>query len=368
MARRMTVDPALFFPALLLVVGGLFMVGSSSNYFALEYGGNPSSYYLKQGLHVLIGLGVLFTAASTPYRRLNSGLFVLPLIPVLLVALCVVLLMPSAGGAQRWIVLGPFKLQPSEFAKVFVVLFMAYVLSRREDRVNEPWSVLIPCGAVLSAMAFLIYIEPDLGSALMLLGVAGVMLFAAGLRWRYVGATIVLGALGLVAGIIAEPFRWERIKAWSAMWLDPTLQDSLGANFQLDQSLVAIGSGGLTGTGLGHGQQKAYYVAASHTDFIFSVIGEELGLIGTGVLLVAFLVIFWRGMRAALRAPDRFGFYLALGITCLLVIQALTNMAVCLGLVPTKGLPLPLISYGGSSLLASMLALGLLFNVSQYSN
>lgn len=367
MARRMTVDPLLFFPALLLVVGGLFMVGSSSNYIAMQDGRNPSSFYLKHGLHVLIGFGVLFAAASLPYRKLNRGSIVLSLIPILLVTLSLVLLMPSAGGAQRWIKLGPFNLQPSEFAKVFVVLFMAYILSRKEDRVNDPWSVLIPCGSVLGVLAFLIYIEPDLGSALMLLVVAGVMLFAAGLRFRYVGVTLALGALGLVGGIIAEPFRWERVKAWAAVWMHPT-QQHLGANFQLDQSLVAIGSGGLTGTGLGLGQQKAFYVPASHTDFIFSVIGEELGLIGTGIVLVGFLVIFWRGMRAAVRAPDRFGFYLALGITSLLVIQALTNMAVCLGLFPTKGLPLPLISYGGSSLLASMLALGLLFNVSQHSN
>jgi cell division protein FtsW len=290
MARRTTFDQLLFFPPLLLVVGGLFMVGSSSNYFALKFGMNPSSFYVKQGLYVLMGLGALMAAAAVPYHKLNRRSLVWLALPVLLVMLIVVLAMPSAGGAHRWIQLGPLRLQPSEFAKLFVVLFMAHILSRKHDRVNDLWSVLIPCASVLGALAFLIYIEPDLGSAVMLLVVGCVMLFAAGLRWSYVGATVTLGALGVLVGIVAEPFRWERIKAWVALWRNPTGQH-LGANFQLDQSLVAIGSGGLTGAGLGHGQQKAYYVPAAHTDFIFSVVGEELGLLGTGTLLVAFLLI-----------------------------------------------------------------------------
>jgi len=227
--------------------------------------------------------------------------------------------------------------------------------------------VLAPCGVVVLTLAWLIYIEPDLGSSAMLVLVAGVMIFAAGLHWKYITIGGVTALAALVIGVVATPYRWERVRAWLAIWSDPA-SEALGANFQLDQSLLAIGSGGLTGAGLGQGYQKAFYVPASHTDFIFSVIGEELGLIGTSVLVVAFLLIFWRGMRAAVRAPDRFGYYLALGVTSLIVFQALTNMAVCLGLLPTKGLPLPLISYGGSSLLASMTALGLLFNVSQHSN
>jgi cell division protein FtsW len=242
------------------------------------------------------------------------------------------------------------------------------MLSRKQERINDLKAVLVPCAAVVGTLAYLIFIEPDLGSATMLVLVAGVMTFAAGLHWKYIVAGGVVGAAGLGIGIATAPYRWERVRAWWAIWSDPAAADSLGSNFQLDQSLVAIGSGGLTGVGLGQGQAKALYVPASHTDFIFSVIGEELGLLGTGLLLVAFLVIFWRGLRAAVQAPDRFGFYIALGITSLIVLQAMTNMAVCLGLLPTKGLPLPLISYGGSSLLASMIALGLLFNVSQHSN
>ena len=366
MAKRTTFDNWLFFPALLLALGGLFMVGSSSNYFAMKLTQDPSSLYLKHGLYVLVGLAACFFAATVSYRRLNSKHLMWVAFAVLVMLLLIVLLlMPSTNGAQRWIVIGSVRVQPSEFAKLFVVVFMAWLLTKNEGRANDP-GTLIPGAAVLGSLAFLIYIEPDLGSAAMLLLIGGVMLFAAGLRWRYVAASATLGALALVGAVIAEPFRWARIKAWIALWLDPTGQHD-GVSFQLHQSLLAIGSGGLTGVGLGLGQQKAYYVPASHTDFIYSVIGEELGLLGAGGLLIAFLLIFWRGMRTARNAKNEFGAHLALGLTCLLVIQALTNMAVCLGLLPTKGLPLPLISYGGSSLLASMLALGLLFNVSHDS-
>ena len=240
---------------------------------------------------------------------------------------------------------------------------MAYMLSRKEKQVSDPWSVPIPCLGVVGVLGLLIVIEPDFGSAVMLFAVASVMIFVAGLRWKYIAAVGALGLAAVVLAVLVEPYRMQRVLSW----FNPS-SDALGTNFQLNQSLIAIGSGGLTGVGLGQGQQKAYYIFASHTDFIFSIVGEELGLIGTLALLVAFLVIFWRGLRAAIKAPDQFGFYLALGITCLLVLQALTNMGVCLGLLPTKGLPLPLVSYGGSSLLVSMAALGLLFNVSQHSN
>jgi cell division protein FtsW len=280
-----------------------------------------------------------------------------------LAALILVLAMPEAGGARRWFPVGPVKFQPSEFAKLIIVLLMAHMLSRKEEQVNEFWAVPAPCFGVVGAMAFLILIEPDLGSAVMLFLVASVMIFTAGLNWKYVALAAGTGVVGLVASVIAEPYRLRRVLAF----MDPS-SDAYGASFQLNQSLIALGTGGATGAGLGLSHQKAFYLPAAHTDFIFAVIGEELGLIGTGALLVAFLIIFWRGMRAAVRAPDKFGFYLALGVTTLLVLQALINMCVCLGLLPTKGLPLPFISYGGSSLMASMVATGLLLNVSQHSN
>lgn len=363
MPRRMVHDRWLFLTGGLLVLGGLLMVGSSSSYQAMNYGKSPSAYYLRQGLHLALGFLVLFVAMKFPYRRLQQRSVIAAMFAILLVSLIVVLTMPEINGSRRWIPIGPGSFQPSELAKLFVVVFMAWVLSRKEDRVNEFRAVPAPCLMVVGTLTWLVLIEPDLGTSVLMVTVAGVMLFVAGLRWRTVGVVGALGVLALAGGIFAQPYRLQRFKAF----IDPS-GDALGTNYQLNQSLIAIGSGGFGGVGIGQGQQKALYIPHSHTDFIFSVIGEELGLIGTGALLVAFLLIFWRGLRAATRAPDRFGFYLALGMTCLLVIQAMINMCVCLGLLPTKGLALPLISYGGSSMLASMIALGVLLNVSQHSN
>jgi len=363
MPRRMIYDPWLFFTASLLLIGGMFMVGSASNYIAMDYGKSPSAYYMRHSIHALLGLAGLLAVLAFPYRRLARRWVVRSLLGGCLLLLLLVLTMAPVGGARRWIPLGLFNLQPSEFAKIVAVIFMAWVLARKEERVNELLAVPLPTALVVGGLAFLVVIEPDLGSAVMITAAAAVMIFVAGLSWKALCATGVLGVLGLVASIVAEPYRLERVRAF----LDPSA-DQLGASFQLNQSLLAIGSGGLLGAGFGQGHQKAFYIPAAHTDFIFAVVGEELGLIGTLTLLAAFLIVYWRGMRAALRAPDRFGFYLAFGLTHLIVLQGLINMAVCLGLLPTKGLPLPFISYGGSSLLASMIATGLLLNVSQHSN
>jgi cell division protein FtsW len=363
MPKRLVHDHWLFFSATLLAIGGLFMVGSASSHVALDSTQNPSAYLWKHLFHLLLGFVGLIGAMSFDYRRLADGRLILLLLGVCVVLLLLVLAMPASGGAHRWLHLGPLRFQPSELAKLITVMFMAYILAKKEGYVNDPWSVPIPGAVVVGGLSFLVIIEPDLGSAMLLAAIACVMVFAAGLSWRYVSVGGGLSVGAFVLAVFAEPYRWERIKGF----LNPT-GDIQGLNFQLQQSLIALGHGGLTGTGLGQGQQKAFYLPAAHTDFIFSVIGEEVGLIGTGLLLVGFLLIFWRGMRAAVRAPDRFGFYLALGITHLIVLQALVNMCVCLGLLPTKGLPLPFISYGGSSLLISMTATGLLVNVSQHSN
>jgi cell division protein FtsW len=359
----MAYDRWLFFTVGLLAVGGLLIVGSASNYVAMDYGKSPTAYYVKHLLHLALGFVALIAMLSVPYQRLAERRVMLGLLGGCLISLVVVLGMPAAGGAHRWIPVGPLQFQPSEFAKLLTVVFMAFVLSRKEPEVNNLWKVPLPCFMVVGTMAFLVVIEPDLGSAVILVATAVLMIFVAGLNWKRIAVVSGSGVAALVVSVLAKEYRLERIKAF----LDPSV-DSLGASFQLNQSLIAIGSGGLTGAGLGQGQQKAFFLPAVHTDFIFSVIGEELGLLGTLTLLVAFMLLFWRGMRAAVRAPDRFGFYLALGVTNLLVLQALVNMSVCLGLLPTKGLPLPFISYGGSSLVASMAATGLLLNVSQHSN
>ncbi|HXV78217.1 MAG TPA: putative lipid II flippase FtsW [Candidatus Polarisedimenticolaceae bacterium] len=363
MPRTLAHDHWLFFSASLLALAGLFMVGSASTHVALASTDDPSAYLWKHLVHLAIGFVGMILAMSFDYRRLADGKKILILFGITLGLLILVLAMPESGGAHRWIELGPFRFQPSEMAKLVTVLFMAYVLAKKEESVNDLWSVPIPTMLFVGTLAFLVVIEPDLGSAVMLVMVAGVMVFAAGLGWRYVAVGCGLGATVFGLAVIAEPYRLRRILGY----LNPTA-DLQGLNFQLHQSLIALGHGGLTGTGLGQGQQKWYYLPAAHTDFIFSVVGEEVGLLGTVLLLLAFLLIFWRGLRAAVRAPDRFGSYLALGITNLIVLQALVNMCVCLGLLPTKGLPLPFISYGGSALLVSMTAMGLLLNVSKHSN
>ena len=363
MPRRTAPDRSLFFAAGLLAIAGLFVVGSASSHVALEATGDPSSMMWRHMFHLALGFGGWLAAMSFDYRRLAQGRTVALLLGITVTLLLVVLAMPAAGGAHRWIWMGPLRFQPSELAKLVTIVFMAYVLTKKDDRIDDPWAVPIPCAIVVGGMMLLVFIEPDLGSAVMLALLATLMAFAAGLSWRYLAGAGAVGVVGFAFAVLTEPYRMRRVLGY----LDPS-GDVQGLNFQLYQSMIALGNGGITGTGLGQGQQKAHYLPAAHTDFIFSVVGEEMGLLGTLALLATFALIFWRGMRAAMRAPDRFGFYLALGVTNLIVLQALINMCVCLGLLPTKGLPLPFISYGGSSLLSSMVAMGLLLNVSRRSN
>jgi len=368
MPRPLVFDRWLFVTTALLVIFGLFMVGSASFYLAVNRGEGPVPFLSKLVVHVVVALAAFAVALRFPYGKLDDERWVWTMIGVSLFLLLVVLAMPPVGGARRWFRLGPFAVQPSEFAKLAVVVFMAHVLSRRENQVNDLSRVPLPAALAIGPLVLLIVVEPDLGSAAMLAMSAFVMIFVAGLRWKYIGTLAGVGLLGFVVAVIAEPYRVTRLKIYVESLVFGSVRDTLGAGFQLTQSLIAVGSGGITGAGWGRGQQKAFFLPAAHTDFIFSVIGEELGFLGVMLLLGAFLVVFWRGIRTANRAPDRFGFYLSLGITSMLVLQAMIHMGVCLGLLPTKGLPLPLISHGGSSLVATMAAVGVLLNVSQHSN
>jgi cell division protein FtsW len=301
---------------------------------------------------------------ALPLHRLDQPRVVGVFYGTTVALLLLVLAMPAAGGAHRWFRLGPLGFQPSELAKIATVVLLAYLLSRRSvDEVNDFRATLGPAAALVGATVFLIVIEPDLGSAVMILAAAAVMLFVAGLRYRYLGAAAGLGILFVGLAILAQPYRIDRIRTFLNPGSDPQ-----GTGFQLSQSRLAVGSGGLSGVGFGLGQQKAYYLPAPHTDFIFSVVGEEFGLIGTLALLTAVGLIAWRGLRATVGAPNQFAYYVAIGGTMLIVVQALTHMGVCVGLLPTKGLPFPLLSYGGSSLIASFAVIGLILNVSQHSN
>lgn len=364
MARRVIHDPWLFLTTALLVGGGLFMVGSASNHVALEFGRDPSSFGWRHAVHLLMGAVAMFAALSFPYQRLADRPWkIKALLGICFALLLIVLAMPEIANARRWIPLVFFNLQPSELAKLVAVIYMADQLARKQERINELWSVPLPCLITVGAMALLVIVEPDLGSAVIPLTIAGVMMFVAGLRWKYIGGFAAVGAVGFVLAVLAEPYRIARMMIFLDPWAEP-----LGRGYQLCQSLIAFGNGGMTGMGMGAGQQRALFLPAPHTDFIYSIVGEDYGLVGCLMLLGAFTLLFWRGTRAAMRAPDRFGFYLALGLTGTLVLQALINMAVCLGMLPTKGLPLPFISYGGTSLVASMAAMGLLLNVSLHSN
>jgi len=354
-------DRWLFFTAGLLAVAGLFLVGSASHYEAMSRGGSPFGYLAKHAVHFVLGLLCMVGIMSVPYRRLADRRLGQIALIACGAALVLVRFMPAAGGAHRWFRLGPFAVQPSEFVKLVVIVYMAGLLAEKPEAVNDR-GFLLRVSAWIGALALLTAVEPDLGSAVMIVLVPGILLFVAGLRWRMLAYAGGAGIVLFVLAVLAEPYRLARIRTFLAPG-----SDQQGAGFQLTQSLLAVGSGGITGVGFGHGMQKAWFLPAAHTDFIFSVVGEEMGLIGSLLLLAAFLVLFWRGVRAAMRAPDRFGFHLALGVTCLLVVQALIHMGVCLGLLPTKGLPLPFISYGGSSLVATLAATGLLLNVSQHS-
>lgn len=364
MPKRRSYDRWLLLTSALVAFAGLFLVGSASHYVAMSMGKDPAYFLVRHGIFLVAGLAAMAGAMALPVNRLDNRRVVVALVVASLALLLLVLAMPAAGGAHRWFRIGPLGLQPSEFAKIATVILLAFVLSRRSvDQVNDLRSTLFPVLAIVGAMVFLIVIEPDLGSAVMVLATAAVMLFVAGLRFRYLGVAFGLGVVFVGLAILAQPYRIERVKSFLNPGSDPQ-----GSGFQLAQSRLAVGSGGMTGVGFGMGQQKAYYLPAPHTDFIFSVVGEEFGLLGTLTLLTAAGLFAWRGLRATLGAPNRFAFYAALGCTMLIVLQALIHMGVCVGLLPTKGLPFPLVSYGGSSLIASFAAIGLILNVSQHSN
>jgi cell division protein FtsW len=278
------------------------------------------------------------------------------------VALILALFQSPINGTHRWIHLSGFQLQPSEFAKPVIILFIAAFLAKREERINDVTTTLLPLGFILSLIAGLVLLGRDFGTATTLMLIAAGMVYCAGVAWRYIAiiALALIPAIGYFA--VSAAYRRERLLTF----LNPE-SDPLGAGFQAMQSLIALGTGGFEGLGIGNGRQKLFFLPEPHTDFIFSIIGEELGFVGAVALIAAFGVLAWRGFRVARRSQDRFVFYAALGCTLMFAIQALVNVSVTVCLLPTKGIPLPLVSYGGSSLIASLMSVGLLLNFSQQS-
>jgi cell division protein FtsW len=297
------------------------------------------------------------------YRRYRQPIVIWTALAMVGFALVAVLFGPRINGARRWFGIAGIGVQPSEFAKLVIIFFVAAVLERRMERIDDLRYSLLPIGAVLGAMVALIMLQPDLGTALSIIVIVSIMIFAAGIDYRYIIGLLLVSLPAAYIVLMSADYRRRRMTVFLNPWEDP-----LGDGFQVIQSLIAVGTGGVFGRGLMAGVQKLFYLPYPHTDFIYAVIGEELGLVGTTVVLACFCVIAWRGMRTAMRAPDRFGAFLALGLTAMVVIQAFFNISVVLGLLPTKGIPLPFVSFGGSSLLMSLLGMGILLNVSQHAS
>jgi cell division protein FtsW len=353
------------FTVLLLLVGvlvsfGLVMVVSSSSLAALEETESTWSYSVRQGIWALLGLIggaiALWSDRATWRRWCRVGLIG---VVVLLVAVLVV--GPEINGARRWIGLGALQVQPSELAKIALILFVADLLARRSREMDDPMRTLWPVVAVLAGVAALILLQPNLGTTLVIATIVLAMLFAAGARMRALSG---LGALAVAAAALLvwfEPYRRRRLLAM----FDPWSNES-DSGYQAIQAGVGLSDGGLTGLGLGQSKAKWGYLPFAHTDFVFAIIGEELGLIGALAVVLLFVVLAFLGVRAAVQASDRFSALVAVGITTWLVAQAFLNVAVVLSLVPNTGVPLPFISYGGSSLLVTMVAVGMLLNIARH--
>ncbi len=361
---RGPLDKRLRAVVLLLVGFGLVMVYSASSVLSMVHFGRSTAYFTSQLSKAVVGLAAMLVAARVDYRvwaRLAK-----PLLWISLGCLALVV-MPGAGrlapevnGARRWLALPGFSFQPLEVARLALIVWMAATIVRKGAKLDRPTEGLVPLLVVPVAMAGLLFLEPDFKGATLLLALAGAMLFLGGVRWRHLGAMAVgtLPVAGFV--LVLEPYRLRRLAAFLHRG-----QDMQGVSYQINQSLISLGSGGWLGVGLGSSKQKFAFLPAAHNDFIFSIIGEELGLVGTLGVLALFLVFGWLGFRAARRAPDGFGFLLASGCTTLILLAALVNMGVATAVLPTTGLTLPFISYGGTALIVQLTAVGIVLSVSR---
>jgi cell division protein FtsW len=353
-------DRVLLWAVLGLTAVGLTMVYSASAVSAAEKMGDPLYFVKRQAVAAAVGLTAMVVLMRTGYRRLEALAY--PVLVITLVTLVLVLI-PGvgtvAGGARRWIRMPGFSFQPGELAKVAMVLYLARSLSRKKEKVRQFAIGFVPHTLVAGLLVILVLLQPDFGTAVTIALLLFTMLFVAGARISWLVGSVIVAAPLAIHAVASSPYRMKRILAFLDPWAH---RQDIG--YQVAESLMSVGSGGLFGLGLGAGKQKLFYLPEAHTDFIVSVIGEELGLVGIGLTLALFAVLVWRGVRAAFNAPDAFGAYLALGITSLLGLQAIVNMSVAFGLLPTKGLTLPFISYGGTSLTLSLGAAGVLLAIS----
>jgi cell division protein FtsW len=363
MARKLKSDKVLFTATFLLVCVSIVMVYSASALVALQRFDEPNRFLTKQALWTVLGLAVLAVAMRVDYRAYRNETFIWSALAFVTIMLVAVLFRAPVNGTRRWFGVGGLGIQPSELAKIAAVFFTALMLERRMHRIDELRYSMLPVAIVVGALAGLILLQPDFGTAMSLLLIVAAMVFAAGLNYRYLIGTLLVALPTIYVVLMSADYRRRRLLAFWDPWADPQ-----GDGFQIIQSLLAVGSGGVFGRGLMSGVQKLYYLPEPHTDFIYAVIAEELGLIGASCILICFCVIAWRGLRVASRAQDAFGAFVALGITTMIGVQALINMSVVLGMMPTKGIPLPLVSAGGSSLLINLLGMGILLNISQHES
>lgn len=359
MARRAAYDHVILLVLLVLVGFGLVMAFSASGMVSLERYGVSTRIFQRQLISVGIGLVVFWITAHWDYRRYATPAFIYPALAVTLILLVLPLVLPTGQDVRRWIPVGPTRFQPSELAKLGVVVFVAYYLTRYRSSLQS-FALLTPLLGIVGVVLALIVVEPDLGTAFIIGLTVAALLFLGGVRLAY-----LLGLAGICVPlflflILSASYRKDRILAFLNPEVDPS-----GIGYQIRQSLIAVGSGGWTGLGLTQSKQKLHFLPEAHTDFVFAVLGEELGLLGSLVMVALFVLLFWRGVRIAFRADTGFGSLLALGIVCMVVLQGMINMCVVVSLLPTKGIPLPFVSVGGSSMLAMMAGVGILLNISR---
>lgn len=367
LARRSDTDRWLFIVTLALCLMGAVMIFSASAVTAQQQYGHSYYFVARQVVWLAVGLLGMFALMKLDYHRLREPAVVYTALCLVVVMLLGTFFLDKSHATHRWIRFGPVGIQPSELAKLAVILYLAWFLDLRrrtptslEFHKQDLLQTILPAVAPILVCVGLIVAQPDLGTSVDILLIMTAILFVAGLSWKWVavGLGVALPALFVLIDFVA--YRQARLMAF----LHPD-SDPQGVGFQLLQSLIAVGSGGFTGVGLMESKQKLFYLPEAHTDFIYAVICEELGFIGAVIVITLFAVYAWRGLRAAFNAPDGFGRMLALGVTAMVLFQSLINFAVVLGMMPTKGIPLPFVSYGGSSLLVMLLATGVLLNISQ---
>jgi cell division protein FtsW len=358
-AQLIVYDLGILFPVLMLMGMGIVMIYSASSALALQKYGSDYFFLKRQAVFALTGIVVLVVFSNIPFR-----LYRIMAYPALVAAIAMLLAVAfsgwgvTAGGSARWLQMGPIQFQPSELARLALIVYLAYSMSRKDELLRDFYVGFLPHLLILLVFSGLLVIQPDFGSVVIFAVLTLVMLFVGGCRISHLLMVVLIAAPMAWLFMTQAEYRVKRLLTFLDPW-----QYSADGGYQIVHSLMAFGTGGITGTGLGNGYQKLFYLPEPHTDFIFSVVGEELGLIGVMIVILLYSVILMRGIRIARNAQDRFGAFLAMGITVALGLQVCINMGVALGLLPTKGLTLPFLSYGGTSLLINMVAVGIMMNI-----